>query len=182
MKLAFDFQLHNWGAPDKATLRALNKAGGDAARAMRVESSRQVRARKRFKVKRVNKSLTVVFPRNKTELTWTMHVSGKPTPVGEMTPRQTKKGVTFGINKGKRSLLKGAFLATMRSGHKGVYYRKGKARLPIREVFTTRVSDVFRDGGFVPGVYRHTEAVFAKSFARLLPLEMAKGGSKRKVR
>lgn len=37
-----------------------------------------------------------------------------------------------------------AFIATMPSGHRGVFQRKGKARLPIQELRTSSISDVFR--------------------------------------
>ena len=48
---------------ERALTRALSKAGGDAIRAVRVESSRTVRARKRMKLSRVNKALSLDFPR-----------------------------------------------------------------------------------------------------------------------
>ncbi len=183
MALEISWNLGVWGAKgdktpvNRAITRAMAKAGGDAARAMRVEGSKGVRSKKRLKVARVKKGLPVTFPRNKTDihaLVWRMDVSGEPVRVGDLTPRQTKKGVTFGINKGKRSLIRGAFIATLKSGHKGVFRRRGESRLPIDEAFTTRISDVFRDGGFIPGIHKRTMGVFKSSFARLLPLEIGK--------
>lgn len=72
--------------------------------------------------------------------------------IGYSGPRQTKKGVTVEIRKGQgRKLVKGAFVATMKSGHKGVFKRRGSSRLrdrvePIKELFTTSVPDALSNG------------------------------------
>lgn len=50
--------------------------------------------------------------------------------------RQTKKGVSFIVSRSKgRKVISGAFIAKMKSGHTGVYLRKGKTRLPIDQRF-----------------------------------------------
>ena len=162
---------------DKALFRALSKSGGDAIRSARVESSRSIRARKRFKVARVNKALRLTFPKGVRQidgLVWRMDVKGGLVPVADFPHKQTRGGVSVIINTGKRVLIKGAFEATMRSGHVGVFMRKGQGRLPIKELFTTKVVDVFQDKGFVPSVWAKAQATFASSFARLLPLELKK--------
>ena len=186
-----DLAIWRGGKVDKALADALKKAGGDAARAMKVESSRGVRSRKRMKVAFVNRSLPLEFPKSKeiARLAWRMDVSGALVPVVALPHRQTGKGVMVQINVGASKLIKGAFLATMASGHKGVFQRygprriamkgrsKGKMRQAIREAFTTRVSDVFLDAGFIPKVQARTQAVFSSSFARLLPMELGKLGA-----
>lgn len=162
---------------EAAIIRAVSKAGGDAIRAMKADSSRKVRERKRLKLSTVNKSLPIRFPTGKRDLhsmVWRMDVSGRPIPVAEFPHRQVRKGVSAEITKGRRKLIKGAFTATLRSGHAGVFRRRGKARLPIDEAFTTRVSDVFRDPGFIPQVHARTAAVLNAALARLLPVELAK--------
>ncbi len=180
-----------WKGPVRsAVARALKKAGGDAIRAMRVESSRTIRERKRFKVRTVNTALVLDFPRgnNIDQLEWKMRVRGQIVPVVDFPHRQigsriigrkgrkerASGGVRVEINRGRPVLIRSAFVATMRSGHTGVFLRKGAARLPIRELFTTRVSDVFGDTGMVPNVQARTQDVFKSAFARLLPLELAK--------
>ena len=51
-----------------------------------------------------------------------------------VTRRPLRRGVSVAILKGeRRKRLKGAFLQTMRSGHRGVFVRQGKTRLPILE-------------------------------------------------
>lgn len=163
-------------AVSKAVARAVKKAGGDAARSMRTESGRAIREKKRFKLKQIRDVTSLEFPKGNdiTDLVWVMPVQSQTVPVSEMGARQTKKGVTFGINKGKRSLIKGGFFATMKSGHTGVFFRQGKSRLPIDEAFTTRVIDSFRDRGFIPHLYAATNVVFQSSFKRLFPLEIEK--------
>lgn len=167
---------------ERALTRALSKAGGDAIRAISAASTRAVRFRKRVKAKRVRDAFRLRFPRGAKhldDLQWALVVSRQPIPLADYPRGQTKTGVTVGVNKGKRSLIKGAFLATMKSGHQGVFVReshgKGSKRLPIRELFSSTVLDVFSDGGMVPAVMERGNQVFKSSFARLLPLEIAKG-------
>jgi len=89
---------------------------------------------------------------------------GHGVPLIHYSARQTKKGVTFSIHKGgKRDLLTHAFIAAMRSGHRGVFTRQGlkkhatgkkptpgvayaalprRYRLPIREEFGPAVPTI----------------------------------------
>ena len=69
-------------------------------------------------------------------------VSGAHVPVSDMGARQTRAGVTYKrYRSGGRMLIKGAFIATVgrlkpgreSSGHRGVFRREGKKRLPINE-------------------------------------------------
>jgi len=161
---------------DAALQRALSKAGGDAIRAMKAASGRCVRQRKRMKVKAVNAELPIVFPKTKAieGLIWRMKVGARPVPVVDFPHRQNRAGVVVKINRSSNKLIKSAFVATMRSGHKGVFARTSKKSLPIKELFTTRVSDVFADAGLIPAIQTHGQKVFGQSFARLLPLEIAK--------
>jgi len=48
------------------------------------------------------------------------------------------------IIKGKETILKNAFVATMKSGHKGIFVREGKARLPILEKKAVSVRHMFK--------------------------------------
>lgn len=161
---------------ERGLASALSKAGGDAARAMAAESNRGIRSRKRMKIAALKKALPLTFPRTKeiVRLAWRMDVSGALVPVSAFPLRQTRKGISVAINTGARSFIKSAFVATMKSGHRGVFLRSGKKRLPIKEAFTTRVVDVFEDAGFIPRVQGRTVKVFDSSFARVLPLELAK--------
>ena len=171
-----DLAVWRGGKVERALANTLSKAGGDAARAGRAESSRKIRERKSMKAGAVGKALPLTFPGTKeiARLAWRMDVSGALVPVSAYPHRQTRKGVSVAINKGSRSLIRSAFVVTLKSGHKGVFLRKGDARLPIKEAFTTRVSDVFMDGGFIPAVQARQQRAFSATFTRVLPLELAK--------
>lgn len=182
--ISFQFELDSRGfdairGAESALVRAVAKAGGDGLRALRVAGSRRVRERKRVKVSRVNASLPLAFPRRKKELydlVWRMGVSARPIPLIDFPHRQTKKGVSVSVDVGKGPrLIKSGFIATMRSGHVGIFTRVGKQRLPIREGFGTRLTGVFRDQGNVSFVLGQARETFAKSLDRILPLEIAKG-------
>ncbi len=172
---------------EAAVTRAVAKAGSDAIRAIRIDSSREVRAKKRLKLGQVNKSLVVFYPTNRRELSslvWRMDVSGKPIPVIDypgarkiLTTKKRGGGVGVTINQGgQRKVIRSAFVAVMKSGHKGVFRRttKGGPRLPIKELYTTKVSDVFKDSGFVPSIYARAQVVFGGSVERNLKIELDK--------
>lgn len=161
---------------EKALTRTLKKAGGDAIRAVRAQATRDVRARKKIKGRRIREAFSLRFPRGSRveALEWALDVRRVPIPMADYPARQTRKGVSVAINTGKRSLVRSAFLATMKSGHRGVYVREGKKRLPIRELFSSTVFDVLQDSGRAPAVLERGSEVFSSAFARLLPLEIAR--------
>lgn len=170
-------QLKMWEGQnvERAIGRALTKAGRDGLRSMRTESSRVVRARKRIKLAFVNSSLPTSSRGAASDinsLEWRMDVSGVAIPVVDYPHAQTRKGVTVAINKGRRVLIRSAFEAKMRSGHVGVFVRTGKGRLPIRELYTTRVSDVFADAGMIPSVLASGLSAFDRTFDRVFPIEL----------
>ena len=67
---------------------------------------------------------------------------GKRIPIMAMKAKQTRKGVTY-RSQGKRKLIPSAFIATMPSGHRSVYKRKGKPRLPIAKLYGPSIPKVF---------------------------------------
>ena len=162
----------------KAVKAALRKAGSTALRDMRSEASKRVRKRKRIKAKFVRDAMVLGRPKggNVDGWEWSVSFTGKAVPLTAYPHRQTRKGVSVEVNRGKRTLIKGAFLATMASGHKGVFVRKGIRRLPIRELLGSRPADALLHKGEAEGVLARGEGTFMSAFARLLPLELAKGG------
>lgn len=159
-----------------AIKRALYKAGSTALRDMRSEASKRVRARKRIKAKYVRDSLVMARPKGKAidGAEWALKVKGDRVPLRAYPTRQTKKGVSAQVNVGKRSLVRGAFIATMRSGHEGVFKRSGAKRLPIRELFGSRPVDALLHEGEAGAVRDRGQASMAAAFERLLPLELEK--------
>jgi hypothetical protein len=164
--------------PMKGALkRALKKAGATALRDMRAEASKRVRARKAIRGSYVRAALKLRRPKGGggiSSMEWAVDVSGKPVPLYAYPHRQTKKGVSVQVNRGKRTLLAGAFVATMRSGHVGIFRRRGKERLPIEELRGSRPVDALLHKGEADGVAARGGASFSATFMRVLPLEIGK--------
>lgn len=165
---------------EKAVARALSKAGRDALRSMKTLGAGAVRSRKQIKLNQVNKSLKTVPPKTTDieGMEWKLEVTDRPTPLIAFPARQTRKGVVVTVNRGAPKLVAGAFIATMRTGHRGVFVRLGAARLPIKELYTSRVTDVFQDKEVSSLVLEAGSGILRQSFARLLPLELGKATSK----
>lgn len=164
--------------PMKGALkRALRKAGATALRDMRAEASKRVRARKRIKGSYVRRALSMRRARGGdiSSMEWAVDVSGESVPLVAYPNRQTRKGVSVEVNRGKRTLLKGAFRAKMASGHIGVYARRGKQRLPIEEKLGSRPLDALLHRGEADGVGARGASSFSSTLARVLPLEIGKG-------
>lgn len=159
-----------------ALKRALRKAGATALRDMRSEASKRIRARKRIKVSYIRRALTLRRPSGSdiSDFAWALDVSGETVPLVAYPFRQTKKGVSVEINRGKRSIIKGSFVATMKSGHKGIFLRRGKARLPIKALFGTRPVDALLQEGEGDAVAARGGKSFEETFTRVLPLEIGK--------
>jgi hypothetical protein len=161
---------------DRAITSALSKAGGDSIRAARASAKREIRNTTRIKAKYLaNKALPLTFPRGRktiNSLVWRMDVSGAAVPMGEYPRRKVKAGVSVEIKKGKRVLVKSAFLARTKTGVIGVFRRPSKERYPMGHLLTSRVSDIFPS--VEPRVSYRAQFVFRNAFARLLSLEIAK--------
>lgn len=61
--------------------------------------------------------------------------------------RQMMKGVSVEVIKGRRKVVRGAFLATTGKGGIGVWHRKGKERLPILRLFGPSIRGMFKQMG-----------------------------------
>lgn len=166
------------GDIDKALQRSLSAAGGDAIRAVRADSKRRVRKRKRIRAEYLaDRALPLAYPRKGAPIdamVWTMRASGKEVPLGKYPARQVKRGVSVQVNKGQRRLIEGAFLAKMASGHVGVFKREGRWRLPIKHGLSSRTSDTMQDKGTPEAVLLRGHTVMGRTFRRLMPLELAK--------
>lgn len=180
-----------------AFVRAMQKAGSTALRDMKSEANKRVRARKRIKVKFISRSFHLRRPRGSGNVIdgkeWALDVRGNRVSLTAYPHRQTKipkgpqsrrskrpGGVSVEVNRGKRTLIKGAFIATMKSGHQGVWIRQGAGRLPIRELLASRPVDALLHKGEAEGVSERGGRSFGATFTRLLPMELdkvkAKGG------
>lgn len=165
------------GPLKNAAKRALRKAGATALRDMRSEASKRIRERKRIAPKYIRRAITLRKSKGGdiSDMEFAVDVSGEPVALAAYPARQTKRGVSVEVNRGKRSIVKGAFIATMKSGHKGVFKRTGTARLPIRELFGSRPVDALLHKGEADSVAARGAKSLSETFTRLLPLEIGKG-------
>jgi len=91
--------------------------------------------------------------------------TGKRIPLIQFRARQTRLGVSYRIGRRGAKTLQGGFLARLKSGHRGVFMRRGKKRLPIDERYGPSAVLIFTRKK-VQAVLRSVIAErFAKEFA-----------------
>jgi hypothetical protein len=172
---------------DKALSRALRLGGNQAARYLQKGATAFALTRKNLDEQVVVEDQRLSRPHRNAELrnfVWTLFVKGKPVPVAKfpfLDTRRTRSrnGVLVRIGAGSGTQrLTGAFATTLKSGHEGVFRRTGKSRLPIEEVFSSRLPKDF--GGEVmttlgDKTYRKLETAFKRGLDRELAKARRKG-------
>jgi hypothetical protein len=136
-----------------AVMRSLNRT----ADGIKTDAGREIRKVYNVTLKALNGSnrrLGAFDIRYATLATMAARVtaSGHPLPLYGFDPKETKAGVTVAIKRGRgsRKLLRHAFIARMKSGHVGVFMRRGKkgekmaGRLKIDEKYTNAVPGMLR--------------------------------------
>lgn len=180
--------------------RAVRKAISSAIRDMRSAASKGVRERKMIKAKAVRGALRLRFAKGRSlnNMEGALEVSNEFARVADYPHRQNKRGVSVTINRGKRSQIDGAFKASMKSGHKGVFVRapadqgvpvdnpRGRyagsrrvQRLPIQERLASRVIDAVQHRQVLERVQERGQESFQKTLERVLPLEIEKAKAKK---
>jgi len=154
--------------------KALNQAINKTLKKAATISDTVIRESLNLKKQKVFKSFTIVSS-SIAKLQGLLRVRGTPQPLIDFKDtKQTKKGVTFKVKKEKgRRLLKGAFIATMRSGHRGVFQRRFKTKgagakhgLPIDEKFTTTVMQAFTNRKVRAELFKLGESFLFPEFRR----------------
>jgi hypothetical protein len=155
-----------------ALLTAYRRAGSSATRKMRAEANRQVRQTRVIKhAKLAQLIMARVQPGATIEgSAFSVTVDGSPIPVSKLPHRQLKMGVRFMVRKGQPSKIRGAFVATLKSGHVGVFKRKDKERLPVDAMFTTGIASTFKDDGPREAVEQAGAREFESTLLRNLKL------------
>lgn len=155
-------------------------------------------------VKEIGKEITPkakiirdTFVLSKATYAWlkaTVKSTGWPVPVIHYAARSVKKGVTYKIRQaGGRLLLKHAFIATMKSGHKGVFWREYKGtptkkvkpnvkygalpermRLPISQRYGPAVQDIFGDNKVMEPILKKAGDRLSKELNHQLDFELSK--------
>lgn len=175
---------------DTAVSSAFLKSVNRALTTGRKEASQQFTAVYKLKSSEVKDrmiELKASRSRNINDMSAALVISNRPVPLILYKARQTKAGVKVNI-RGNGQLVKGAFVATMKSGHTGVYTRdesrpsrhkwvrdtskpKGgySKTLPIKERFGISPFQFFKVEGNVPRVERLISESFDTNFANDLP-------------
>lgn len=137
---------------DRAIVSALNRC----AEMARTDASRELRAAGyNIRASTIKASISISHA-GPGRLVAKLRVNRKPIPLMLYEARQTTAGVSVKV-KGSRSVIKGAFIAKMKSGHLGVFERapgakhkrvivNGKARsssLPITQLFGPSVGGAY---------------------------------------
>lgn len=166
------------GAVEGALARALRLAGNQAIREAQKATVERITSKKWLREDFVKKGLPLTVPKGKASLSsmeWVERVSGKPIELSRFPHIQTAFGVNVRVNKGSGTArIRSAFIADNVRGHESVFLRRGKARLPIKELHTTRLCDAMSDQDAMPSVERKAMARFDSAFARGLEREMGK--------
>ena len=91
----------------------------------------------------------------------------------EYKAKQNRKGISFKIfRSGPRKLVRHAFIAEDRFGRDTAFRRDGKARLRIKPLYGTKVTDVAEDK--VKDVGKFASEFLVKEYQRLLGLKKIK--------
>jgi len=139
----------------KVMSRALNRTATSA----RTETSRSLAKRIGLRIKDV-RSRIVLQRASYSNWRSAIRISGKRLGLISLQARQTARGVTYKKER-KRVLISHAFIATMKSGHIGVFMRKGTGRLPIRELRGPSLAQVFT------GAQDEAARIYRQSLSRL---------------
>jgi Prophage minor tail protein Z (GPZ) len=142
-------------APVLAILKSLSSpafeevaalALNDTAKNAQVQAAQQVAPLMGLPSRDVKAAMTIETARP-DHLEAAVVARGRPIPMIRFKPRESRSGVHVRIG-GDVETYRRAFIATAR-GHRGVFERVGKARLPIRELY----------GPSVPGMFARTDVL-----------------------
>jgi len=101
-----------------AVARAINHTMAKA----KTQISREIRDKYALDAKTVSQALNQIKA-DRLTMTGKIVIRGKPISLYKFKARQTSKGVTVEVMRGKRRLIPGVFLAQLKSGHTGVMFR-----------------------------------------------------------
>jgi hypothetical protein len=171
-KLDIDGALRKLGATRIGTTEAITRALNKTAITARADAARNIRdAGYGIKVSSVKGAISIRRANNQ-DLKAIVTATGNPIPLINYGARQTSKGVSVNVKNG-RKVIAHAFIATMASGHKGVFARLGKTHkkvmrrgksywsgLPIDELFGPSIPTAFANGAVQDAVKTAIEERF----------------------
>ena len=157
----------------KVTARAINRTLSGVKTDASAEIRKEITATKKYvdRTFSIQKASTV-------RLQGAVTSKGKPLPLVAFSTRQTKKGVSVQVKKGRpRKVIPHTFQATMKSGHKGVFWREKKGgkmvgRLPIQELYSSRVPDIFSNDSVMRPVIAKAQDRMSKNLSHEIDYEL----------
>lgn len=181
-----ELSIFRGGQVEAALGRALRMGGNQAIRGLRKDATAHALARKALSAPTITEDQDLKLPKRSSairDFAWTLYVKGKPVPVAKFphvdTRRlRTRRGVLVRFGQTGTQRLSGAFEATMRSGHVGVFRRMNDERLPIEELFSTRLPADYGDDVMITygdKTYRKLQAAFTRGLDRELGKLKRKG-------
>jgi hypothetical protein len=161
-------------SPDLEQVAAL--AINDTLKNAQVQAARVIAPAMGAPSKTVKASLSIERARA-DHLTGALVARGKPLKMIEFRPRETRNGVQVRIG-GKVETYRRAFIATMRTGHTGVFERKGRERLPIRELYGASVPGYMARTDVLPVIQRTLSERLVENLKRQLERRMRRNEGK----
>ncbi|MBN1664839.1 MAG: phage tail protein [Deltaproteobacteria bacterium] len=180
------------GVPEKVISRAINGTLSGVKTDTSTEARKVLNAGKKAIDKNISTNKASV-----SRLTGVVSIKGNIIPLSEFKPTQTQKGVTARVYKGQpRESYTSAFIATLKTGHKGVFWRtyKGKPvgrivrrpwplmerkyRFPIEAVYGPRLTTVVKSDSVMKPVMNNAGTRLDKNLKKEINYEMSKMGAK----
>lgn len=154
--------------------RTITTALNKTITSLRTQTRREIQQRIKLKGQVINRGLKINRAQHKKFATQTpqasLTVNHNPVPLIHYQARQTKrKGISVNV-KGQRKYLPKAFIATMRSGHRGVFQRDTNKRLPIRELYSTRLTDIVNNPQLIASIAKQAQQRFKIELERAIKL------------
>jgi len=185
---------------DDVVPKVLSRAINDTLAGVKTDASTEIRSIITAKKSAVDATFRTVKA-TIAHLSGLVSSSGPPLPLIKFSANQTKAGVSVQVKrKNPRSVLKGAFIATVRSsnqaesgssGHKGVFWREyhgakvpvkkiaygklpRKYRLPMKQLFGPRIPDILGDDPVMTAVLSKADDRIHKAVEKELNYELSK--------
>lgn len=157
------------GAVQRAVVRALNRA----IATVRTDTTRRLAQEMGITRGTVRERLRITKATGQ-RLEAILTVTGKRIPILDFAARQTREGVTYRKGGASRGLIPSGFIATMKSGHRGVFKRRSRSRLPIVERFGASLPYVAIRQKILQASRDVGDAAFKKNLAHELVRELEK--------
>lgn len=151
---------------EKKTQQALNRTLQRA----RTQMTNAVGEKLNLKKKTIRELTSIQRATKVTGLIGKLIVKNKPVPLLEYNAKQNRQGVSFKVFKNRsRQLIKHAFITPDSRARQTVFKRESAARLKIKPLYGTRVTDVARDK--VKDTARESENFLLTELVRLIILK-----------